>query len=162
MFGASDSKSKRINVRLELIDGEYLTGNIDVPGTSTFASAVNNADGFLSFRPMNGSPSYIAKTAIRRIEQVDVPEADQISRRSLDAGDNFDPYAALGVEKDAGQGTVRSAYLKLVMQYHPDKYSGVDLPKEVERYMQVMHELKALGQTDFAMSWEFSRCTLNE
>ena len=85
------------------------TGNIDVPGTSTFASAVNNADGFLSFRPMNGSPSYIAKTAIRRIEQVDVPEADQISRRSLDAGDNFDPYAALGVEKDAGQGTVRSA-----------------------------------------------------
>ena len=34
----------------------------------------------------------------------------------------MDPYKVLGVSETASDEEVRSAYLKLVKQYHPDKY----------------------------------------
>lgn len=40
------------------------------------------------------------------------------------------PYKVLGVREDASQEEIRSAYLKLVKKYHPDKYVDSDL-KEV-------------------------------
>ena len=37
------------------------------------------------------------------------------------------PYKVLGVNEGASQEEIRSAYLKLVKKYHPDKYTDSDL-----------------------------------
>ena len=37
------------------------------------------------------------------------------------------PYKVLGVNEGASQEEIRSAYLKLVKKYHPDKYSDSDM-----------------------------------
>ena len=37
------------------------------------------------------------------------------------------PYKVRGVNEGASQEEIRSAYLKLVKKYHPDKYTDSDL-----------------------------------
>jgi curved DNA-binding protein CbpA len=36
----------------------------------------------------------------------------------------FDPYAVLGVGRNAGDAEIRAAYRELVARYHPDKHAG--------------------------------------
>jgi curved DNA-binding protein CbpA len=36
----------------------------------------------------------------------------------------FDPYAALGVARDASAAQIRAAYLDLASRYHPDRHQG--------------------------------------
>lgn len=42
-----------------------------------------------------------------------------------------DPYAVLGITRDAGESEVKRAYRKLMSQHHPDKLG--DVPDEVKR-----------------------------
>ena len=35
-----------------------------------------------------------------------------------------DPYFVLGIDRDAGEGDIRTAYRALVAKYHPDKHQG--------------------------------------
>lgn len=42
----------------------------------------------------------------------------------------MDLYGALGVDEDADEGTIKRAYRKLSMEYHPDKNPGVDAKKK--------------------------------
>lgn len=44
--------------------------------------------------------------------------------------DGHDPYAVLGVSRDADPPTVKRAYLDLVRRHHPDRLHGVGLPPE--------------------------------
>jgi hypothetical protein len=38
--------------------------------------------------------------------------------------ESFDPYATLGVARNASDAEIKSAYLALVARYHPDKHQG--------------------------------------
>ena len=42
-----------------------------------------------------------------------------------------DPYAVLGVPRDADERTIKRAYRKLISEYHPDRMSGA--PEELRR-----------------------------
>jgi curved DNA-binding protein CbpA len=50
----------------------------------------------------------------------------------------FDPYAALGLKRDADWEEVRNAYLRLARTYHADKFASVELPPEVRDYLSQM------------------------
>lgn len=47
------------------------------------------------------------------------------------AREEGDPYAVLGVPRDADDKTVKSAYRKLVMEYHPDRLQKKGIPKDM-------------------------------
>ena len=65
------------------------------------------------------------------------------------------PYKVLGVNEGASQEEIRSAYLKLVKKYHPDKYTDSDL-KELanEKLVEVNEAYEMLtkknGQSSMA------------
>ena len=71
------------------------------------------------------------------------------------------PYKVLGVSEDASQEEIRTAYLKLVKKYHPDKYTDTDL-KELanEKLVEINEAYEAVtkknGSTQAAGSGAYS------
>ena len=45
----------------------------------------------------------------------------------------MNPYEVLGVSETATDEQVRSAYIKLVKKYHPDRYQDSDLDRKSTR-----------------------------
>ena len=50
------------------------------------------------------------------------------------------PYKVLGVNEGASQEEIRSAYLKLVKKYHPDKYTDSDLKELAKEKLEQVNE----------------------
>ena len=74
-----------------------------------------------------------------RVDLVEVPRANHMNlqRRATD-NDGFDPYKVLGVAREADADTIRQAYHLMVKAYHPDRFTGIDLPKEMKDYAAAM------------------------
>jgi hypothetical protein len=126
-------------VRLTLIDGSRLDGTILVPSTSRLDAYLNNGEPFLAFIAHDGERQFIAKAQIRSLCPLAVPRADQLSRRQRQAG-AFDPYETLEIEPGAGPEAVRQAFLMMARLYHPDRFAGIDLPREVASYLKAMQQ----------------------
>lgn len=126
-------------VRLTLTDGSRLDGTIAVPATSRLDAYLNNGEPFLAFVSHDGDRQFLAKAQIRSLTPLAVPRADQLSRR-MAAGDAFDPYEALGVDRGAGPEAVRQAYIMMARLYHPDRFAGIDLPREIAAYVKIMQQ----------------------
>jgi molecular chaperone DnaJ len=56
-----------------------------------------------------------------------------------------DPYAILGVERDADADTIKKAYRRLARQYHPDVNSE---PGAAERFKEVSHAYEVLSDPE--------------
>lgn len=56
-----------------------------------------------------------------------------------------DHYKILGVPKSATQSEIKSAYRRMVMQYHPDQNSD---PKAAEQFLLVTRAYDVIGDTD--------------
>ena len=54
----------------------------------------------------------------------------------------FDPYEILGVQMDAPVNTVKKAYRKLALQYHPDR--NVHNPEADAKFIQISKAYKCL------------------
>ena len=126
-----------VPVEVTLEDGEFIRGKFIVPASRTLFDVLNNAGAFIEFEPYGGERSIIAKTAIRAVRLVNAPTPQNISARGREV-DNFDPYTVLGIPRGAPFDDARAAYHKLAMNYHPDRYAGVDLPDEVRDYLAAM------------------------
>lgn len=131
------AERERIAARLVLEGGERLSGHVFLPPGTRFADLLNNGHAFLEFETRDGDLRLINKQAVRWAAAIEVPRADQLARRGHDAG-AFDPYAILGVDRDAGPEAIRIAYLGLARAYHPDRFAAVDLPKEMRAYVNAM------------------------
>lgn len=63
--------------------------------------------------------------------------------------DAFDPFAALGLERDAGIKAIRSRYYELARRYHPNRNQGSDESKSVlaEHFHNVHQAWQLLSET---------------
>ena len=129
-----DSKKDgaRAMVAVSLIDGGVEKVSVRLTLSAKLNDILNNADAFLDVLDLQGRQYFIAKHRIARVELIEVPKANRM--REGAAGADFDPHAILGVARDADAETIRRAYHGLVKAYHPDRFSGVDLPKELRDY----------------------------
>jgi hypothetical protein len=69
-------------------------------------------------------------------------ETGRHRREPADDGHHgFDPYAVLGVARDAGKEDIRAAYLREMASYHPDKVShlGADLQELAKHKAQAIN-----------------------
>jgi hypothetical protein len=126
----------RVPVILTLSNGDEMSGHMPVAIGARLSEFLNGGQSFVEFEPRDGGDMVLNKQSIRSVAALNAPRADQLSRAN-DTG-AFDPYAVLGVEKGASQEAMRVAYYALARAYHPDRFSGLDLPREMQAYANAM------------------------
>jgi hypothetical protein len=149
VFG-TQADQQLIPVHLLLTSGECLKGGIVLGLTSKLFDLMARPQAFIEFRASDGTQQLVAKACIERVVPLEIPRADQLSRRiALDQ--TFDPYATLGIAPDAAPGEVSAAYRALARKYHPDHYIGLDAPHEVIDYVSAMFRRITLAYNELKM-----------
>ena len=135
--GGRDRAEGPVSVEIVLEDGQQLYGKLIVPPGRALTDVLNSASTFVEFEPAEGDRMYIAKSALRAVKPLNVPDAPDLWAGPSE-GSNFDPLAVLGLKHGASRADVREAYVSLAKVYHPDRYAAVELPHEVRSYLSVM------------------------
>jgi len=70
--------------------------------------------------------------AVASVFEVGAAELDRLVAAS-DPPEERDPYQVLGVSRQASDGEIKAAYLKLVREHHPDRAKAQGLPDDLVR-----------------------------
>jgi DnaJ-domain-containing protein 1 len=124
-----------VPAEVTLDDGRTLKGRFIMSAARTLYDLLNGEGQFLEFEPYGGERSWFAKSSLKNVKLVNVPNASVLGQRIKDADD---PYQILGLPIDAPFEDVRKAYHRLAMTYHPDRYATAVLPNEVREYLANM------------------------
>ena len=134
---SSSAHQTAVPAQLTLVDGEILTGHLVINSARAVNDVLNGESLFLEFEPFGEPRRYVSKHAVRAVRVVDGGPANALDARRPVNGE-FDPYAALGVKREAEWDDIRQAYLRLAKAYHADRYASIELPAEVREYLQQM------------------------
>ncbi len=126
-----------VPVEITLADGSLHKGKFIVAAAPSVYEVLNGDTKFLEFETYDGNRTLLAKSTIAAINLVAVPSASGLRNKTRDA-DQFDPRAILGVDESATWDDIRKAYVRLSKIYHPDVYTSVALPTEVQDYLAAM------------------------
>jgi hypothetical protein len=126
-----------VPAELTLATGEIMAGHLVINSARAIADVLNGENSFIEFEPLGSSRRYLSKSSICSVRVVDAANANALDARRPLSGE-FDPYAALGLTRDAEWEDIRQAYLRLAKAYHADRYASVELPAEVREYFQQM------------------------
>ncbi|MEL6287945.1 MAG: J domain-containing protein [Pseudomonadota bacterium] len=129
----TDAGRKAVAVRITFDDGREVSGECAFADTRTLEEEINSAGQFLDFMPYTGARAFVAKASVVQMSRIDLPKGDQLVRAATFA-DAGDPYAILGVQRGSDAATIQTAYHRLAKIYHPDRFAGLDLPKEMAGY----------------------------
>jgi hypothetical protein len=135
----SGKEAVRTLVQIGFADGHTEIVSVRMGLTSKLNDTLNAPDIFLDVVNAAGKQYFLAKSAIVSVELVEVPKATHLNmqRRATDR-DRFDPFQVLGVGQQAGAEEIRQAYHAMVKTYHPDRFGGIDMPKEMRDYAAAM------------------------
>jgi hypothetical protein len=126
-----------VPAEITLEDGQVLKGKFHITASRSIYEVLNGEAYFLDFERYGGERAMIARSALKSVKIVTVPQVPGLQSRLKDA-DGFDPHTVLGLEKAATFDEVRAAYHRLSKVYHPDRFAGVELPGEVRDYLTGM------------------------
>jgi DnaJ-domain-containing protein 1 len=126
---------QKIPANLRLADDSLVSAMIFAPQGLKLIDLLNRQDGFIEAEMEDGSIVILAKHAVREVLPVGVARLAPLARGQRG---EFDPHAVLGVMRGASAEMLRACYLDRVKQYHPDRFVGLNLPKEVEEYAASM------------------------
>lgn len=132
MFNA---KSKMIDVSIRMVDHAVIRGALTTGQYTTIEAILSKDTPFVEFLSQQGQRKYIAKHQIAYVEPVEPlckPELPKANARFMDA------FTMLGVSKECTLEEAKAAYQARVETYHPDAYSGLHLPIEIEQYVSDM------------------------
>ena len=133
-YNETAGRGQALAVEIVMQDGDVIKGQLFSPTTVSLLDLMNADRAFLELETYDGERSVIAKSAVRQVKPVEVPAARELEQ-SVKQMDRFDPFSILGVTREASAETVREAYRDMVKLYHPDRYSGLELPREILNYM---------------------------
>lgn len=126
-----------VPVEITLATGESIDGRVLLQPGRTIWDMLNGPNTFIELEPYVGERTYLAKAAIRGIKLISVPGVGHLTGR-LREMDGFEPFAVLGLKRDAAFDEVRAAFHRLAKVYHPDRYQSFDLPNEVRDYLSAV------------------------
>ena len=142
-----------ICVEVTLASGEKLAGRAVLNPGKGVHKLLEGDEAFIYVETFDGEGSFVPKADIRGLKVINTGRAGAMTLNVPDAR-NFDPYRVLSLDKSATFDDIKDAYLRLSKLYHPDRYAGVDLPREVKAYLEAMSKgvnaafqaLKHVGQ----------------
>lgn len=149
---AQDSQGN-IPVALTITSGEIIKGYLTTSVSGKLDDTMNRAEPYIELKRVDGTVALINKTVIAQIEQINIPRTDQLSKRALTDG-VMDPHAALGVSKTSSILDIQSAYHALARRYHPDHFSGREIPPEVLQYVSAMFQRITMAYNELKSSIE--------
>jgi DnaJ-domain-containing protein 1 len=127
-----------IEVNLTLASGEIMAARMVMGNNATIQGVLSYHAPFIEIIGKDGQKRYISKQAIAIIEPVEKLKKPVLDPRIIS---DSDPFQVLKVPKGSEFSVVRHAYLDLAKKYHPDTYSKLILPREVEQYIGDMFRL---------------------
>lgn len=126
-----------IAVELSFQDGTTLAGKAALPPTRGIHQLLDGNEPFLFIEVFGGECQFVPKSSIRGVKLIPQVRTATLNLVPPDAT-HFDPFQILGVAKTATAAEIRAAYLAKAKLYHPDRFSGVEMPEEVRLYMESM------------------------
>lgn len=120
---------KKISVNLQLADGTLMDGFLFCSQGERVSDVLNDARQFLPFETHTDDIMMLSKSIIATLLVSDVDAVKTILT---------DPFAILGIEKDADRETAKRAYHDKVRTYHPDKLASLNLPEDMHIYANDM------------------------
>lgn len=115
-------------------DGTVVRGEIAGGVTPDVMSALARDSAFVEFIAGDGQLKYLAKRQIVQVEALEPLSRPTLSSRFVEA----DPYEMLGIPPGTSVEIAREAFRNLAKKYHPDRFSGLELPAEVVEYTTEM------------------------
>ncbi|MFZ1816194.1 MAG: J domain-containing protein [Rhizobiaceae bacterium] len=133
MFG---NGSKNIEVSVRMLDGAVIRGALVQGHNSSLEGVLSKETPFLEFLSRDGQRKFIAKHQIAYVEPVEP------LRKPVLVSPNdpryTDAFTLLGLKRGCSFEEAKEAYHRHAKLYHPDSYSSVNLPAEIERYLTDM------------------------
>lgn len=120
MFEKTKLGETRIMIRLCLVEGRDVEGEVLVGRGDGLAELLNDERAFLPVETPDAGLNMIAKSAIR--------SASVVARAPIEA---TDPYALLRVERTATDTEVREAWMERLKATHPDRLAALRLDDAV-------------------------------
>lgn len=132
------SGPQRSLVHLTLASGKTMMVSLKLPMSGKLADVLNNAERYLDVLGPEGEQFFLSKDMVHRVAAADPPKASlNLNRRSSDQS-GFNPWAVLGVTREASADDIRAAWLALVKMYHPDRFANLEMPQEMKDYAAAM------------------------
>ena len=126
----------KLPVILRMKDGRELYGDVLVNLGGALDRTLNNETRFINFLGADQVEKMLAKDAILEAEPRKATKAKPLPTEMN--VETSDPYALLGVAKDANDQEIRSAFLERAKEYHADRFASVNLPREISDYANSM------------------------
>ena len=150
MFSTSQDDNS-IAITLELTTGERLKGLMNSGITKKLSEAPNRSEPFIELLRSDGTIVMIAKSIIAQVEPAEPPRINQLDRRLADES-MPDPHKVLGVDSSASATDIQNAYHTLARRYHPDHFSGREIPPEVLNYVSAMFKRITIAYNELRKS----------
>lgn len=147
MFG--ETQAIRFPVVLTLTSGEKLRGVMLLSRVQKLFDALNKPDPFVEFETREGESLVLAKSGIVSAALLDERKGNP-GTELLRKPERYDPYAILGLSRDAAAADVRPAYVEKARLYHPDQFAARPLPPEVVDYLEAMFILVQRAYDDLS------------
>ncbi len=136
MFNAENA-TKDIPVTIVLTTGEVQYGKLIIAMTSDLPRSLNGDSKYFEFENLAGDRCFFSALAISQITPTDIPKVKKLDA-GTDSDESFNPYRVLKISPDADLETIKHAYHEQVKKYHPDSFTGAELPAEMARYADNM------------------------
>ena len=135
--GAMNDRQKvRLAVEMTLDDGKITRGRL-VGKFRTLAENLAAEGAFLEIEAGDGRLTYVSKSALRKICEISMPVADQLTQK-MAAAKVGEAYSILGVSPRVSEDELMAAYRELSKSYHPDRLASMQLPAEILDYAEAM------------------------
>ncbi len=139
MRGSGQDERNVIAIDVTLNSGASMRGHIVAGITGKLVETLNKPEPFIEFIKSSGEVVLIAKSSIAAVAPVKVNKTDQLSKRLQETG-LPNPHTVLGIPQNANHMEVQNAYHSLARRYHPDHFSGREIPPEVLQYVSAMFQ----------------------
>ena len=136
----SETSTKNIPVTIVLASGAVKQGKLIISMTSDLPRTLNGDSKFFEFEDLAGTRCYFAKNAIAEVTPTDIPKVKKLET-GTDSDEDFNPFRVLKIAPASDAAAIQEAYYKRAKMYHPDRFSGAQLPDEMARYADNMARL---------------------